>query len=161
MAKQKRPIRYESDPVEEKIVEVINKYERAVPARFTALWGNTRAEVVSAIPIAPPVGYVKQPSLSERIRAMVRSEHLRAAAEGGGFETFEEAEDFDVEDDPELRSNYEIHETWESGVPTRPNVAPNPPVEPAGKSGGAGGQPPAEGAPGAPRPPSEGPKAPS
>lgn len=130
MAKQKRAIRYESDPTEEKIEQVIQKFDRAVPARFTALWGNTRAEVVSAVPIASPVGYVKQPSLSERIRAMVRSEHLRAAAEGAGYETFDEAEDFDVDDDPELRSNYEIHETWESAPTPRPNEPPPGPVEP-------------------------------
>lgn len=130
MAKAKRGIRYESDPTEEKVEQVIQKYQRAVPARFTALWGDTRAEVVSAIPLAPPVGYVKQPSLSERIRAMVRSEHLRAAAENAGFETFEEAEDFDVDDDPELKSPYEVHDEPLAAFPDRPATPPpEPPPE--------------------------------
>lgn len=48
--------------------------------------------------IAPPVGFIKQPSLTEQIRAMVRSEALRQEAEAAGAETFEEADDFDVPD---------------------------------------------------------------
>lgn len=157
MAK-KREIKYASDPVEEKIEQVFKKFERAVPARFTALWGDTRAEVVSAIPLAPPVGYVKQPSLSERIRAMVRSEHLRAAAEGAGYETFEESEDFEVGEDYDPRSPYE--EQFDPGF-SGPNVPPAGVGEPAGKVGGAGAQAPAEGAAKPAPGPSEAPTAPS
>lgn len=52
-------------------------------------------------PLAPPVGYVKAPSLAETIRDMVRSERLAQAAREAGAETFEESEDFDVGDEPE------------------------------------------------------------
>lgn len=59
-------------------------------------------------PIAPPVGYKKQPSMVEIVRDMVRSEQLAAAARASGKETFEESEDFDVGDDPDLmRSPWE------------------------------------------------------
>lgn len=51
-------------------------------------------------PMAPPLGYKKQPSMVSLIRDMIASDNLRKAAEAAGMETFEEADDFDV-DDPE------------------------------------------------------------
>lgn len=59
---------------------------------------QTPYEVPNPTPMAPPVGYKRQPSLAEQIRAMVRSEQLKAAAEAKGFETFEESDDFEVDD---------------------------------------------------------------
>lgn len=64
-------------------------------------------EIPDPTPIAPPVGYVKQPSLVEQIRAMVRSEKLRQEAEGMGAGSFEEEDDFDVGDDYDPSSPYE------------------------------------------------------
>lgn len=93
-------------------------------------------------PIAPPLGYVKQPSITERIRDMVRSEHLRIAAEAAGAETFEEADDFDIGDDHDPSSPYE--EVFE------PPVAPTPDptgVPSPGGGEGAGGLPAAPAAP--------------
>lgn len=51
-------------------------------------------------PVAPPVGFVKQPSMVEHIRGMVRSELMRQEVERAGFENFEEADDFNIDDDP-------------------------------------------------------------
>lgn len=59
-------------------------------------------------PMSPPVGYVKQDSLAEQIRRVVRSEKLAMEAEAAGYESFEEADDFDVEDDPLPMSAYEM-----------------------------------------------------
>lgn len=64
-------------------------------------------EVPDPTPMAPPVGYVKQQSLAEQIREMVRSEKLRLEVEQQGLETFEEADDFDVGDDYDPSSPYE------------------------------------------------------
>lgn len=64
-------------------------------------------EIPDPTPVAPPVGYIRQPSLVEQIRAMVRSEKLRQEAEGMGAESFEEADDFDVGDDYDPSSPYE------------------------------------------------------
>lgn len=59
-------------------------------------------------PIAPPPGYVKAPSISEQIRTMVQRELSQAAA-NNDMETFEEADDFDMPDDPlDPRSPYEV-----------------------------------------------------
>lgn len=64
--------------------------------------------VLDPTPMAPPIGYKKQPSMVDIIRDMVQSENLRREAMAAGAETFEESEDFDVGDDPEqLRSPYE------------------------------------------------------
>lgn len=64
--------------------------------------------VLDPTPMAPPIGYKKSPSMVEIVRDMVRGERLRQEALESGHETFEDAEDFDVGDDPEqLRSPYE------------------------------------------------------
>lgn len=126
MAKKVRKIRMESNPDEEQIVEFVQDFTREPPARKTDLFDGSRREIVSAIPVAPPVGYVEQPTLVERIRAMVRSEHLRYAATEAGYETFEDAEDFEVGDD------FEPHTPYEAvfDPPAQP-PAGQPPVEPA------------------------------
>ena len=64
-------------------------------------------ELPDPVPVAPPVGWYKQPSMFDNIRAMVRSEHLRMYAEGQGQETWDEAQDFDVEDETFPHSVYE------------------------------------------------------
>lgn len=58
-------------------------------------------------PIAPPIGYVKKPSLVETIRAMVREHAVAQLLAGQDAETFEEADDFDVNDDYDPRSPWE------------------------------------------------------
>lgn len=57
-------------------------------------------EVLDPTPVAPPVGYNRQRPLAEQIRDMVRSERLAQEVQNAGFETFEEADDFDIPDDP-------------------------------------------------------------
>lgn len=57
-------------------------------------------ECPNPVPVAPPVGFVKQPSMVEHIRDMVRSELLRREVVSAGVESFDEADDFDMEDDP-------------------------------------------------------------
>lgn len=62
-----------------------------------------------ATPIAPPVGYRRQPSMFELMREMVRGERVAEAARQAGKETFEESEDFDCgdEDGELLTSGFE------------------------------------------------------
>src|SRR5262245_12009423 len=56
-------------------------------------------EVPDPVPMSPPIGYTPPQQLDELIRAYVRRE-LSAAAAQDDFETFDEADDFDIEDDP-------------------------------------------------------------
>lgn len=67
----------------------------------------TGKEKVSPVPMAPPIGWFKQPSMFDQVRDMVRSEHLRMYAEAQGAETFDEASDFSVDDDIFPASQYE------------------------------------------------------
>jgi len=69
-------------------------------------------------PVAPPVGYEKQPSMIDVIRQQVAQASKMAEEEG--FETVEEANDFDCPDDPFPTSPYEFTED-EIEVP--PSVA--------------------------------------
>lgn len=113
--------------------------------------------VLDPTPIAPPIGYKKTPSMVEIVRDMVRSEKLAQEALASGHETFEESEDFDIGDDPELmRSPYEnefdppLTELLSAGQAEQrrkqaleeAGTAPQKPKPP--KEGGAGGKPPAQ-----------------
>lgn len=123
--KPPRPIRMESDPQEEKIVETYIEQVGAPSARERNLFWESRAEILSGIPVAPPVGYQKQPSMVDHIRGLVRSEHLRYAATNAGYETFEESEDFELDDDlSDPHTPYEAHFD-PAPDPTSPSDAPS------------------------------------
>ena len=78
------------------------------------------SEVVDSTPMAPPLGYKKSESVHEMIQRQVRSELLRREIEAAGGESFDEANDFNVEDDVEnLPPGYEVHERDGSVVPDR------------------------------------------
>lgn len=88
---------------------------------------SDRGELLNPVPMEPPLGYIKQPSLSEQIRDMVRSERLRQEAEGAGFESFTDADDFDVGDDYDPSSPYEeIFEPPLAAPATPPVGGPEP-----------------------------------
>lgn len=57
-------------------------------------------EILDDTPMAPPVGLSRTPPMWEVIQQMIRSERLAALAAEAGAETFEEADDFDIPDDP-------------------------------------------------------------
>lgn len=66
------------------------------------------AEIPDPRPMAPPVGFKRQPPLHERIRAMVQHEFELARARQE-VESPAEADDFDVDDDVDPDSPYEHH----------------------------------------------------
>lgn len=114
-------------------------------------------ELPDPTPMAPPLGYKRSPSLAENMRAMIRGEMSRLAAERG-FESFEEADDFQIGDDYEPSSPHELDESVPSVSdlkadvlaaearlqaaisPTRDNATPA--AKPA-EAGGPQGNPPA------------------
>lgn len=81
--------------LQEKVDNTLQKLFGFVPKRV-----KSRYEITDPTPIAPPVGFKRSPSLAEQIREMVRSERLAAEVAAAGAETFEEADDFEVPDDP-------------------------------------------------------------
>lgn len=81
-------------------------YEKFHPSSGEQVHDGYGYEMPDPVPIAPPVGHVAQPTLREQMRAMIM-EHAHQI-EMGGFESEEEANDFDVGDDFEPFSEAEI-----------------------------------------------------
>lgn len=61
---------------------------------------NPRHEKTDPVPVKPPVHRQRQHTVDERIRAAIRSDRMQQIAEARGMESFQEADDFDIEDDP-------------------------------------------------------------
>lgn len=83
-------------------------------------------EIPSGVPMAPPIGYKKQPSLHEQIREMIRSEKLRMEAESAGYESFDEADDFSLDPDDEPQTHYQNEAVFEGDVIPPPEPSPPP-----------------------------------
>lgn len=82
------------------LADTISKHVKKLPLIGSKL-------VPDPVPVAPPVGYERPPSMIDTVRNMIRSEQLRREVEAAGFETFQEADDFDVGDDYDPSSPYE------------------------------------------------------
>lgn len=83
------------------------KFIQEVPRARKSRLDSEGREINSGIPLEPPLGYKRTPSLAEQIRAMVQSENMAQIVAAEGAETFEESEDFDVGDDFDPHSPYE------------------------------------------------------
>lgn len=115
------------------------------------------AEQPDPTPMSPPIGYNRQPTMIEHIRNMVRSEELRRAAAAAGAETFDEADDFDVEDDPFPVSSFEAQDDLEPVSSLRdkkvkaetvvPPAKGKKPKDAASPPAGEDAEPPSEGDP--------------
>lgn len=106
-------------------------------------------------PIAPPIGYRKQPSMVDIIRDQIRQAGLDAQRAGG--ESFEEFYDFDVPDEQDFISTHEVETETPLSVlrdrareaalaeraakapiitpPSDPSHSPSPPAEREGEKG--------------------------
>lgn len=131
----------------------MSESEYAAKLEAKGLTEDASAVIPDPTPMAPPLGYIRQPSLTERIRDMVRSEHLRVAAESAGADTFDEADDFEVGEDYDPSSPYEevfepapVNES--TGVPSSPGGEEGKGLEGASEAGKP--SPAKEGGPAAP-----------
>lgn len=107
------------------------------------------AEVLDTTPMAPPIGFKPgSKTMMEIVREMVISEKLAQDARSAGYETFEEAEDFDVDDD------YDPHTPYENDFD--PTISELREAVAESKKGRGAGAPPVE-----PKAPTPEPKAPS
>lgn len=83
-------------------------------------------ELPDPTPLEPPIGYVPQESMVDHIRNMIRTELSRSAADAGE-ETFEEADDFAIdEDDPDPHTPYEA--VFDPPTPRPAPADVNPPL---------------------------------
>lgn len=134
-----------------KLENIVLKHPKGKPLSKEGFWPDPT-------PVAPPVGnsMVAEIDMFERHRQMIRGE-LSRMAEEAGFETMEEADDFDIADDiPEPFSPWEQIAGFKlDDVPSDLDPVPNPPplkpegdgAEPVGGSGGPPNSPPAKPAP--------------
>lgn len=67
--------------------------------RFEQLYGEAAGVLMDPTPVALPVGFKRPETLAEQVARLVRIDLSRRAG-AAGFETFDEANDFDVPDDP-------------------------------------------------------------
>lgn len=102
--------------------------------------GKDGKEYPDPVPMAPPVGFDNPPDLMDMMATMLKSHEVQKRLEAEGFDTFEEAGDFDVDDDPLPRLT--MHEALmmpPAGPPAEPPPPPASPQVEAGKEGGGGG----------------------
>ena len=93
-------------------------------------------EEVDPVPIAVPIEQQQPPSVDEMIQQAVRQQ-LSAAADEGGYETFEEADDFEEEEPDEIPwTAFNVNEEYdmEDEVPPLPvdQGDPSSPSRPGG-----------------------------
>lgn len=81
-------------------------------------------EIPDDSPVAIPVRFNRIPNMMDQMRTLIRAEVSRAA-EAEGYETFEEADDFDIGDDYEPNSRYELDEDTLNYDHTRDTRGPN------------------------------------
>lgn len=94
----------------------LEQIEQAMAAHPKGLPLNEQGQLVpDPTPMAPPIGYRPQPSMIDIVRQQVLAVSQEAAR--AGFESEEEADDFNVGDDYTPSSPYELDE--QSEVPVR------------------------------------------
>lgn len=84
-------------------------------------------EVHSGIPAAIPPGAIKPPTFEEMVQRFISQEFAQLADEHG-YETFEEADDFEPEEPEEMLplTKYELSAIQESNTPPMDGVNTNP-----------------------------------
>lgn len=97
-------------------------------------------ELCDPTPVEIPVDFSAPPTLAQQILEVLRSEQFRAAAVEAGAETFEEANDFEVEDyEPTSPYELSIDQELDGGNPFS--------IDPGGALEAVSPPPPAPGAP--------------
>lgn len=70
-------------------------------------------EVLDNTPVTLPVRFLRGENIADRVRSLVEKE-LSRRAEHAGYETIDDANDFDVGDDYDPRSEHEVDEFAEA-----------------------------------------------
>lgn len=83
-----------------------------------------RKEYPDPTPVEMPLGFKRPPTLQEEIQRIIRVQ-MSQQARAEGFETFEEADDFAVDEDPDPLSAYEVMEMEAEG-PTKGETISGP-----------------------------------
>lgn len=84
-------------------------------------------EVLNPVPMAPPVGYTEQPSMFQIMERMI-AQHYAGLQDRDIEETEEESQDFDIGEDEELITPFEI--VMMDDFPGPPPASAVPPADP-------------------------------
>lgn len=98
-------------------------------------------EIVDSVPMQPPVGLKRPRDIMDSVRSLIRSEMFNRQMAEAGHETFEEADDFEVEDDDtyDPRTPYEVDfDPPPAPPPAKPKVKPKASDSVADPKGGDG-----------------------
>lgn len=125
--------------------------EFAPTVRERGLLDSRGREVPDPVPVAPPLGYRREPSLAERIRSMVQHELWMQG--NATAETFEEANDFEDDEFGNAESPYEFDEDAELEQRLAIEAQKKAAATPQGQKAASGGVPPAKEPQEAPEPP--------
>lgn len=79
-------------------------------------YNDAGEELLDPVPAALNVNLKRPIPLGERVRALVRSELLARAARDSGVDTFEDADDFEVPDDP-IDKTTPYEDNFDPGTP--------------------------------------------
>lgn len=107
-------------------------YEQSVQSQYLDANGH---ELPNPVPMQPPVGYVKRPSIAQQMREMIQQVSYEAAM--SGQETEEEANDFDVDEDFEPSSPWEDEFEVDPTMEAMLALQSKPPVKAEPKTSGA------------------------
>lgn len=99
------------------VKEALDHFERTVSKFKSGRHNEENAEVIDPRPMAVSVKYRRPPTLEEQMQSFVRSAELRRFAEAVGVETFDEANDFEMDDinDP-LERFFSTPTPWEENT---------------------------------------------
>ncbi len=136
------------------VLEELRSWRRlaSVPRRLAIRNRPADKEVPDPVPLAIPVGYETPPTMQEMIQQYVREE-LSVQAEADGLGTFEEEDDFELDDEEQMPlSGFEVTEYELVPEEAEPDASPpeGPPVvdeEPSDDGPPGASTPPVDGSP--------------
>jgi len=107
--------------------------------QVSASIGKDGKEYGDELPLEPPVNYQAPPTLMEMMRRMIQSEEFQRRARDAGWDTMEEASDYEIDDDGEFMDMETAYEVLGRAInASKPGPAvPQSSAEPEGGSGGA------------------------
>ena len=73
-------------------------FEEEVPESLYGTLNDRGWEIPDPRPVEVPIGFERPESLEEKIQRMVRT-HVSDFAESQGYESFDDADDFDVDEE--------------------------------------------------------------
>lgn len=96
-----------------------------------AKYDKNNCECPDKTPIEIPIGYTEPESLQDMIARLINANDFRQKLEAEGVDTPEEAEDFETDDDSEIKSEHEMVDMLDEFIKDKIMADSIPPETPA------------------------------